>query len=1224
MIIVTRKQKLLSGASAFVLAALSPTIATATPQPVKYDTGLGTVTQGYSHTSLTGTTAHTTDIEGSGGLFTGSGSSTYDWNVDADMNSGIVGPGFTNNTSAGTTTTTFTDVLVKGSISSGIYVHTSGTAHAIINIDGASTVQGDNGTSAGSGIVIDSSSSNAVDININGASSEVNAGTSGTAGIRVERSAISSTIDNKGLISGGSSGTGILLEEDGLLDTLNNEAGATIQGGGSAYGIAINSHNASGSTGIGINLITNSGIIQGGSNSGNGIILFGDASVGTISNFGTGHIEALGSNSAGIHLMDTAHLHTLNNENGGIINGHGTGNGVELVDSASIDNITNRGTINGGNLSGNGIYVTGNGLIDDIQNYSTGVINSGDASSGYGILVRSGATGDAATINTITNSGHINSGYDSGNAAIALLGGDNGAGITRVTTDHITNTSFGVIAARNNGYGIEVGNYHTLTTLDNKGIIEGNYSNGIGINVNGHGIITNLNNLTSLVSPFYGRIAGGGAGSSSGTGISVSEDAKIETITNHGDIAATLNGSARGIGIQVINNGSIGTIQNYKTISGGSSVGTGIYVANYGSVHHINNYADGDISGGAWAIQLLNASSTGFEINTAGTINGDIRLGSGGGTGDTLNIYGGAINGDIYGISGEGIVGTVNFDLVGGTFGVDGTSVDGTFTTNGNIGMAGSNVNAVNFNSGTVTLNNDIHSNDITIADGATVTLNNNATFAMQGGDLTNDGTLNLGTHALFVQGNLTGTGTLGLDITPTSGGSHGFIQNDGGTITMTNMLVAPHFDPGAVTPGEKLVIVDGGSTYAFNATNIMSSNGIKWTLSQADASGMDYQNYSYGSGALLATASALVSNVVPTNAGALDPLSSYSGENTDIQALQAGLLDTTDNNQAGAQMRPDANGGGILGALNASGNAQDVISTHLDNFNGGSGVSSGETLKGVNSWMQGFGAFSDQGKVSGVDGFSASSYGATFGADKEVRDSFRLGAAFTYANTNVDDSGTRAGSGEKIDSYIGNIYGTYKASSWYIDGLLTVGDHEYDSTRLVTFVGPTVAKGSFSSQQFGAKAEMGYPIAVSRYTITPLAALAFDTLHQDGYTETGAGGANLVVDDSSVRSYRGTLGAKASTVYELDNGWSIKPIVHLAWKHEFNNDLVPNQDVSFSGGGVSFTTPGLKLPQDAADFGVDADIMSANNLTITARYEGEVRNSYMENTALLKARFGF
>jgi len=81
---------------------------------------------------------------------------------------------------------------------------------------------------------------------------------------------------------------------------------------------------------------------------------------------------------------------------------------------------------------------------------------------------------------------------------------------------------------------------------------------------------------------------------------------------------------------------------------------------------------------------------------------------------------------------------------------------------------------------------------------------------------------------------------------------------------------------------------------------------------------------------------------------------------------------------------------------------------------------------------------------------------------------------------------------------------------------------------------------------------------------------------------------------------------------------------VYLSFKREFNEDLVPGQDVGFAGGGVSFTTPGLKLPQNAVAFGAALDLLSVRDITLTAKYDGEYRSNYSNNSVRLKGRFEF
>lgn len=367
-------------------------------------------------------------------------------------------------------------------------------------------------------------------------------------------------------------------------------------------------------------------------------------------------------------------------------------------------------------------------------------------------------------------------------------------------------------------------------------------------------------------------------------------------------------------------------------------------------------------------------------------------------------------------------------------------------------------------------------------------------------------------------------------------------------------------------------------------------------------------------------------------NGAAASAIASYSGTNAAMQSLSNAvnnLTSETEVQKAGAQLRPEINGGTTQASLGAVNQALGTIQVRADavrtaSGETGTGISSGETLKGLGVWGQGFGSYATQDRRQDVDGYNAATYGLAFGADARVLDPLRVGLSLAYARTNVDDTGSRDGSGQKIGSYIGSLYSTYTAKSWYVDSALTFGWHDYDSTRVISITGAAtqVAKASFAGQQYGAKAEFGYPLPFGSAVVTPLASLAYNRLHQDGYTETGAAAA-LTVAGSDTDSIRSGLGSKVSATVATLGNWNIKPNARAMWLHEFNGSA---QDTTstYVDGGSSFVTSGMKVAQEHFNLGVGLDVASVRNTTVSAKYDADLSDRYVSHTGSLQVRTEF
>jgi outer membrane autotransporter protein len=347
------------------------------------------------------------------------------------------------------------------------------------------------------------------------------------------------------------------------------------------------------------------------------------------------------------------------------------------------------------------------------------------------------------------------------------------------------------------------------------------------------------------------------------------------------------------------------------------------------------------------------------------------------------------------------------------------------------------------------------------------------------------------------------------------------------------------------------------------------------------------------------------------------------SSDSDITSALQA--ISTVDGvEQAGQQLRAEANNASYQAVVAAANHVASVIGFHQDQVRAGAtGVSSGEAADGAGFWLEAFGFRGDQKERSNVDGYQADTGGFVLGGDKAVGNGdARVGAAFAYGSTGINGKGANTANRTDIDSYQGIFYGSYNAGAWYADASLGYGRHQYDTKRVVSLVGANLT-GSHNANQYSAKLGFGLPIARGNTTITPLASLAYVKLDQNGYTESDRNdtGAALSVDSTKTESLRSGLGAKLSVA--LATG-ELSPTLEAraVWNHEFA-DTNQNITASFDDGD-SFTTNGVSQSRDSANLGVGLNLKSKNGQTLSVNYDAEVKNDYVSHTAALKARFDF
>jgi len=255
--------------------------------------------------------------------------------------------------------------------------------------------------------------------------------------------------------------------------------------------------------------------------------------------------------------------------------------------------------------------------------------------------------------------------------------------------------------------------------------------------------------------------------------------------------------------------------------------------------------------------------------------------------------------------------------------------------------------------------------------------------------------------------------------------------------------------------------------------------------------------------------------------------------------------------------------------------------------------------------WTRGIGLFDhvDSDSSIGSPGSQANTGGFQIGYDYAVADQWLLGVSAGYATTSlsVDD---RSSSG-KSTTYEGGVYTRYAPGPWYFDGSLAYSGSSNDNTRTIMFPGVSEqANARFNSGVVTEFAEAGYAFKPGNdFLLEPSVGLRASQLHQAGYSETGAPGLDLSVDDQNPNSTVSLFGTRLSRVFFQNTSHPFSLGFHAVWEHELGaaENEVTAQFVDAPG--ASFTVQGTPRPRNAADLGADARINLTKNLQSFANY---------------------
>jgi uncharacterized protein with beta-barrel porin domain len=223
------------------------------------------------------------------------------------------------------------------------------------------------------------------------------------------------------------------------------------------------------------------------------------------------------------------------------------------------------------------------------------------------------------------------------------------------------------------------------------------------------------------------------------------------------------------------------------------------------------------------------------------------------------------------------------------------------------------------------------------------------------------------------------------------------------------------------------------------------------------------------------------------------------------------------------------------------------------------------------------------------------------------------------WIRNNADGTGSLSGSSTTVDSVQLTAYGTRRFGPAFVDAMAGVGYNMYDQSRFISFMDEK-ATAKYDGFQFMGKLDGGWDFNLDRVILTPDAGFQAIYAVNRGYSEEGAGIADVSVGHQSVDSYTTTLGGKIATTMPTQWG-KLTPEFKLAWAHDFANGPIIT---SANMGGVSFTTATPRAAPDGAQITLATTLNRSDDFSIRFEYNGDLRADYGSHAGLVKGLWNF
>lgn len=290
------------------------------------------------------------------------------------------------------------------------------------------------------------------------------------------------------------------------------------------------------------------------------------------------------------------------------------------------------------------------------------------------------------------------------------------------------------------------------------------------------------------------------------------------------------------------------------------------------------------------------------------------------------------------------------------------------------------------------------------------------------------------------------------------------------------------------------------------------------------------------------------------------------------------------------------------------------------------SGLAAGERAGNwsANGWRafaiaSGFDGSRD-GISGGAAGIQYDGFSVTLGLDRLISEKTRLGTALSYANASSDVSGNLGNS--DMDAYSLSAYLSHNFTPHlYLDGVAMIGWNDYSYNRVQ---GPAIAHGETDGLSYGINLVTGFDVPVAANSkMGPYLSLSYMASEMDGYSETGAGIANLTVDDTSLHSGAIEAGMKAS--HRIVTRWgAIVPEARLGVKGNIGSDT-SSVNAQFVNTPTSATSTSFRNGQGTVmttGLGIAADL--SERLEMKLSYNGAYGRDSENNTLALRAIWTF
>jgi outer membrane autotransporter protein len=211
-----------------------------------------------------------------------------------------------------------------------------------------------------------------------------------------------------------------------------------------------------------------------------------------------------------------------------------------------------------------------------------------------------------------------------------------------------------------------------------------------------------------------------------------------------------------------------------------------------------------------------------------------------------------------------------------------------------------------------------------------------------------------------------------------------------------------------------------------------------------------------------------------------------------------------------------------------------------------------------------------------------------------------------TSSNYNVS---ARSSTGTDSSGQVG-LYSVAKWEKLYVNTIFNYGYFSGDTKRYVNGLSSTSEQtGKTSSNAFTGRAEVGYRMDHPLVNLMPFIAMQATSLQMNSFTESNTNNLGLAVAGNTTMSEPGSLGVQLDHSFDINDKWSLYPLLRMAWVHEFQTDRSINASLQALPTS-NWTVNGASAASNAANIGITVQAMSKHGVAVFASGNTETSSS--------------